>query len=92
MKLCQLETKNGPIDIETVETIAAHCITDEGPAPQQSDPGEVDAGTTSGVNLPDPCVDIRDEVEKVFQEVVGSEHGPVTSNKKTTTYNSMTYP
>ena len=73
---------NGPIPVATVEITSASTCNDEGSAPQQSDPGEVDGDTVSGVNLPDPCINIREKVERVVEEVVGPNHGPVTSNRK----------
>ena len=73
---------NGPIPMATQETTSASTCNDEGPAPQQSDPGEVDGDTVSGVSLPDPCINIREEVDRVVEEVVGPNHGPVTSNRK----------
>ena len=76
---------NGPVPVATVETTSPSTCNDEGPAPQQSDPGEVEGDTVSGVSLPDPCINIREEVERVVEEVVGPNHGPVTSNRKSVT-------
>ena len=72
-----------------METAASSVINDEGLAPEQSDPGVVEGDTVSCVTLPDPCVNIREEVEKVVEEVVGPHHGPVTSKQKSD--NSMAY-
>lgn len=76
---------NGPIEVPTVVTASSTTVNDAGPAPEQCDSGQVDGDTVSGVNLPDPPINIREEVEKVVQEVIGPNHGPVTSNRKTVT-------
>ena len=77
---------NGSIEVSTVETAACSVNNDEGPAPEQADPGKV-GDTISCVTLPEPCVNIREEVEKVVEEVVGPNHSLVTSKR-----NKMTIP
>ena len=76
---------NGSIEIPTVETAACSVINDEGPVPEQSDPCTVEGDTVSCVSLSDPCFNIREEVEKVVEKVVGSNHGPVTSKRNKVT-------
>ncbi|CAG2208487.1 unnamed protein product [Mytilus edulis] len=70
-------------DIQTVEYQAntVH-ISDNGPAPDQTDPGEVEGLTHSSVILPDPHINIRKKVEDIVSDVVGPAHGDVTINKK----------
>ncbi|CAC5375793.1 unnamed protein product [Mytilus coruscus] len=72
-------------DIQTVEYQAntVH-ISNNGPAPDQTDPGEMEGNTHSSVILPDPHIDIRKKVEDIVSEVVGPIHGDVTINKKET--------
>ena len=55
---------------------------DKGPAPEQLDCNEVSGETDSCVILPNPSINIRDEVEKVVEEVVGPQHGQVTYNRR----------
>ena len=68
-------------DIQIVEYDEDHHLQDKGPAEDQTDPGETEADTTSSVLLPEVTVDIRQKVEDVVKEVVGEEHGPVTSKR-----------
>ncbi|CAC5402976.1 unnamed protein product [Mytilus coruscus] len=72
-------------DIQTVEYQAntVH-ISDNGPAPDQTDPGEIEGNTHSSVILPDPHINIRKKVEDIVSDVVGQAHGDVTINKKGT--------
>jgi hypothetical protein len=37
-------------------------INDQGPAPQQIDPGLVDSETVTGIILPEPIININDNV------------------------------
>ena len=75
--------ENAPIDIHYVETKVPYNLhTDLGPAPLQVDPGEGDGNTVSCVTLPDPAINIREQVQKVVEQVVGEKHGPVTAGKK----------
>ncbi|CAC5388042.1 unnamed protein product [Mytilus coruscus] len=72
-------------DIQTVEYQAntVH-ISDNGPAPDQTDPVEIEGNTHSCVILPDPHINIRKKVEDIVSDVVGQAHGDVTINKKGT--------
>ncbi|CAC5394978.1 unnamed protein product [Mytilus coruscus] len=72
-------------DILTVEYQAntVH-ISDNSPAPDQSDPGEIEGYTHSSVILPDPYIDSRKKVEDIVSDVVGQAHGDFTINKKRT--------
>ena len=85
--------ENAPINIHTVETKVPHnSHTDLSPAPLQVDPGEVDGNTVSCVTLPDPAINIREQVEKVVEQVVGEKHGPVTAGKKYVTFPIIPWP
>ena len=56
--------KNAPIDINTVETkVPDNLHTDLGPAPLQVDPGDGNGNTVSCVTLPDPAINIREQVD-----------------------------
>ena len=55
---------------------------DEGPASEQLDTDQVSGESDSCVLLPEPSINIRDEVEKVVEEVVGPDHGSVTFNRR----------
>lgn len=83
--------ENDSLEIHIIETnLSDNTSTkDHGPAPKQVDPGEVDGDTTSCFTLPDPGIDIREQVEKVEEEVVGENHGLVTSTRK---YVTMPWP
>ena len=58
--------------------------TDKGPAPDQINPGKVDGTTHSSVLLPDPEINISEEVNKIVKDVIGENHGIVSVNKKGT--------
>ena len=45
-----------------METAASSVIIDEGPAPEQSDPGEAEGNRVYWVTLPDLCVNIREDI------------------------------
>jgi hypothetical protein len=64
-------------DITSGETV-------KGPAPDQINPGEVDGTTHSSVLLPDPEINISEEVNKIVKDVIGENHGKVSVNKKGT--------
>ncbi len=58
---------------------------DNGPAPDQVDPGNVEAlETNSSVLLPDDTCDLRQRVEDVVDKVVGDDHCDVTINRRGT--------
>ncbi|XP_070537019.1 uncharacterized protein [Ptychodera flava] len=79
---------NGEPDIKTVEFDPETTHKDDkGPAFEQLNPGEieVDSETSSSVLLPEPSLDIRQEVENVVKEVVGPSHGDVTCKRKVIT-------
>lgn len=73
------------LDLLCVDVNPATGTSGLGPAPQQTDPGDISGDTDSGVLLPEPCINIRDEVEKVIQEVIGPDHGPVTCKQNIVT-------
>ena len=56
--------------------------TDKGPAPDQINPGKVDGTTHS--SLPDPELNISEDVNKIVKDVIGENHGKVSVNKKGT--------
>jgi hypothetical protein len=77
--------ENGELqDILTVEVDASKSKNaDHGPAPNQTDPGDVnDAYSTSGTLLNDAPVDIRQQVEDIVKDVVGDNHGHVGINRR----------
>ena len=82
--------ENGSINIHTVEIESIDGNKDQGPAPQQVDPGETDGETASYVTLPDPSINIQKQVEQVVEEIVGPEHGPVTVKRNIVTIPSPT--
>ena len=47
--------------------------SDKGPAPDQSNPGEVQGTTHSSVLLPDQNVNIREKVQNIVKDVVGEQ-------------------
>ena len=75
-------------ELSDIETIDYHShndvISDKGPAPYQTDKGEISGTTNSSVLLPDPNVDIKEKVENFVNVVIGEDHGGVTVNKKGT--------
>ena len=75
-------------ELSDIETIDYHphndLSSDKGPAPYQTDKGEISATTNSSVLLPDPNVDIKKKVENVVNVGIGEDHGGVTVNKKGT--------
>lgn len=73
------------LDLLCVDVNSATGTSGLGPAPQQTDPGDISDDTDSGVLLPEPCINIRDEVEKVIQEVIGPDHGLVTCKQNIVT-------
>lgn len=74
--------ENGELhDICTVTCSETSCGNDRGPAPNQTDPGDIDGDTASGILLNDPPRDIRQEVEDIVSDVVGEDHGEVTINR-----------
>jgi hypothetical protein len=83
-RLSQLPINGEIQDIHTVEYNATTQHTsDQGPAPDQINPGDInEAATSSGVLLPEPPVDIREKVQQIVEEVMGPEHGDVTANKR----------
>ena len=68
--LCKLEYKSDTIH-----------ENDEGPDPEQTNPGEVDSNTHSSVHLPDKPVDFRTLVENIVQDVIDENQGPVNVNR-----------
>ena len=76
--------ENAPVEIHTVETKLSDQNSDKdiGPAPQQADPGDVDGNSVSCVSLPEPAINIREQVEKVVEQIVGENNGPVTAGRK----------
>ena len=79
-----LLSENALVEIHTVETKLSDQNSDKdiGPAPQQVDPGDFDGNSVSCVSLPEPAINIREQVEKVVEQVVGENHGPVTADRK----------
>ena len=76
---------NDEIDLHCVNFDHYQSSHDDGPAPEQNNLGNISGESDSGVLLPEPSVNIRDQVEKVIEEVVGPDHGEVTINRKTVT-------
>ena len=76
--------EDATIDIETLETGTdiKPSENDNGPAPKQVDPGNVDSCTASCAVLPDKSVNIREEVEQIVRNIVGPNHDDVTSTRK----------
>ena len=71
-------------DMDSVEFPAnATHINDDGPAPQQTDPGEVSGFSHSSVLMPDQSIGIREEIEKLLNEVLENP-GEVTVNNRGT--------
>ena len=78
--------ENGELqNILTVEINKDSCSLkkDKGPAPDHTNPGEIEGTTHSGVLLSDPKVNISEEVNKIVKDVLG-ENNPKTVlvNKK----------
>ena len=76
---------NDGLDFNNINVNPYETSHDEGPAPEQLNSDEVSGESDSCVLLPEPSINIRDEVEKVVEEVVGPEHGSVTYNRKVLT-------
>ena len=57
-----------------------HC-NDMGPAPDQTDPGDTDCSTHSGVLLSDVPINIQSEIKNIVQEVMG-DNAEVSTDKK----------
>ncbi len=59
-------------------------LNDAGPAPDQLNLNDEDAGvpTESTVLLQDAPIDVRQQVEDAVRSVIGEDHGPVTSKGK----------
>ena len=76
---------NDGLDFNNINVNPYETSQDEGPAPEQLNSDEVSGESDSCVLLPEPSINIRDEVEKVVEEVVGPEHGSVTYNHKVLT-------
>ena len=76
--------ENAPVEIHTVETKLSDQNSDKdiGPAPQQVDRGDVDGNSVSCVSLPETTINIREQVEKVVEQVVDENHGPVIASRK----------
>ena len=78
-----------PVDGEltSVQTVEFNPDTvhnsDLGPAPNQTDPGEINGTTHSSVLLPDPNINIQKTVQGIVKDVVGNDHS-VSVNKKGT--------
>ena len=78
-----------PVDGEltSVQTVEFNPDTvhnsDLGPAPNQTDPGEINGTTYSSVLLPDPNINIQKTVQGIVKNVVGNDHN-VSFNKKST--------
>jgi hypothetical protein len=72
-------------DIETIDYHSHNDLSSEkGPAPYQTDQGEIAGTTNSSVLLPYSNVDIKKKVEHVVNVVIGEDHGGVIANKKGT--------
>lgn len=57
---------------------------DNGSAPDQNDPGEIQGTTYSSVILPDPPIDIKTKVQEIVSDVVGENHGAVSIYRRGT--------
>ena len=73
------------IDLPTLDVNEVSTSNDMGPAHEQTDPGEIASDTESGVLLPEPAVNIREQVENVVKNVIGPAHGPVTESRNVVT-------
>ena len=56
-----------------------------GPTHEQTDPGEIASGTESGALLPEPAVNIREQVENLVKNVIGPAHGQVNESQNVVT-------
>lgn len=57
---------------------------DKGPSSEQIDIGISEGYSHSGAQLPDSNVHVKENVEKIVQEILGENHGEVSINKRGT--------
>ncbi|VDI81413.1 Hypothetical predicted protein [Mytilus galloprovincialis] len=57
-------------------------LNDQGPAPKQIDPGNVEGETISSVLLPEPCFDIKQKIQDAVDEIATEENTNISINKK----------
>ena len=60
MERCQFTVQYDPNTVH---------INDQGPAPQQIDPGIVDSETVTGIILPEPIININDSVTETVKTI-----------------------
>ena len=73
------------IDLPTLDVNEVSTSNDMGPEHEQTDPGEIASDTESGVLLPEPAVNIRESVENMLTNAIGTAHGPVTESRNVVT-------
>ena len=83
--------ENGELpDIETIQyDDNTQHVNDQGPAPEQVNPGDIDGETYSGVPLQDEIHDVRQKVQDVVEEVLGQKRDDISINRTKNSYNSM---